>query len=134
MHADGKPRLLVVDDEAALLLSYNAILEQSGYEVTTAASSQEAEALLARKRFDLLLCDLTLERQHSGLKVIEQARQLYPKLGCILLTGYPDPELSKQVQAAGIHTVFNPVAVPQLLETLDFVLRRQRQDEKTEEP
>ncbi len=129
MASAAKPRLLVVDDEASLLLSYKVILERKGYSVTTAATSQEAEKLLVGNDFDLLVCDLNLERQRSGLAVIERARQRCPELGCVLLTGYPDVELSRQVQKEGVQTLFKPVEVPKLLETLDFVLRRQRRGE-----
>ena len=119
--------MLVVDDEHALLLSYRLILEQNGYEVTTASTADEAESLLDHQHYDLLLCDLTLERHNGGLDVIRHARKRDPLLGCLLLTGYPDAELSDEVKKDGTHTLFKPVEVPKLLETVKFMLRARRQ-------
>ncbi|MFB3814885.1 MAG: response regulator [Terriglobales bacterium] len=126
----ARSRLLVVDDEEALLLSYRLILEQKGYSVSTARTSAEAESLLASERYDLLLCDLSLERQTSGLDVIRSARRNDPRLGCVLLTGYPDTEISDLAQNDGVHILFKPVEVSKLLETVEFMLRRRRAEER----
>jgi len=54
------PRLLLVDDEPRLLRSLHELLDHRGYELTTAATGEEAIAHLASQSFDLLLLDLRL--------------------------------------------------------------------------
>ncbi len=121
-----KPALLIVDDEPALLLSYSLILQQHGYEVVTAQTSDEAYQLLAQRHFDALLCDLGLEKQYTGLEVLQHARQQHPQLACVLLTGYPDNHISEEARRAGIQTLYKPVEVSKLLETIEFMLRRSK--------
>ena len=54
------PRLLLVDDEPMMLHSLLALLEDEGYQLTTASSGAEAFALLEQRQFDLALLDLRL--------------------------------------------------------------------------
>jgi CheY-like chemotaxis protein len=126
METDDKPTLLMVDDEPALLLSYKLILEQNGYQVSTAENSVRACELLLQDTFDLLVCDLGLERPNSGMEVLDFARAHHPDLPAVLLTGYPDDHISERARAVGVQILFKPVEVPKLLETLDFLLRRHR--------
>ncbi len=58
--ASPRPRLLVVDDQPAVREVLAAMLELSGYDVTSAASSAEALALLRGQRFELLLLDVNM--------------------------------------------------------------------------
>ena len=67
-------RVLVVDDEAAVLLTYKMILEREGYQVTAASTSLEAKSAIEKQDFDLVLCDYSLEQQHTGFEVIAAAR------------------------------------------------------------
>jgi DNA-binding response OmpR family regulator len=119
-----KSQILIVDDEPAILMSYRTILEQSGYDVEVANNSSTAQKLMSEKPFDLLVCDLGLETSQSGLKIVLWARENLPEMACVLLTGYPDEEIFKQARDAGVHTLFKPVEVPSMLQTIDFVLRR----------
>jgi CheY-like chemotaxis protein len=126
MKTHNKPALLIVDDEPALLLSYKLILEQNGYEVSTAQTSVRACELLVQDTFDLLVCDLGLERPNSGMEVLDFARSHCPDLSAVLLTGYPDDQVAERARSLGVQILFKPVEVPKLLETLDFLLRRHK--------
>src|SRR3954470_22238646 len=86
--ARGRVRVLVVDDEASVLYTYQMILERQGYEVVAASTSKEAKDAIARHEFDLILCDYSLEQQHTGFEVIAAARERRPDVPSIMLTGY----------------------------------------------
>jgi DNA-binding NtrC family response regulator len=118
METKAKPQILIVDDEPAILLSYRIILEQNGYEVASAENSITARGLLAERTFDLLLCDLGLEQPLSGMNVVRWAREHRPQMPCVLLTGYPDEELSDELNRTGVYTLCKPVQVPTLLKTI----------------
>jgi len=79
-------RILVVDDEAAIRLTMDMLLRRHGYTVTTAASGEEALALIAQQPFDLLLLDLKMPGL-SGLEVAERAQKMQPATAILILTG-----------------------------------------------
>ena len=66
-------RVLVVEDEANILLSLRFVLEQAGYEVRTATSGREGLAELRREQPDLLILDLMLP-DVSGYELCQQVR------------------------------------------------------------
>lgn len=123
MGPESKPQVLIVDDEPAIRLSYRLILQQHGYEVAVADGSDSARAQMQTREFDLLMCDMGLERPFSGMDVVQWAREHFPNMPCILVTGYPDDEISERARKVGVHMLYKPVEVPKLLETIDFMLR-----------
>jgi CheY-like chemotaxis protein len=83
---DSPARILVVDDEAAVVFTLDVLLQRYGYRVTTTTTGSEALALILRDRFDLFLIDLVLPGM-SGLEVAKAARAHQPNAAIILLTG-----------------------------------------------
>ena len=79
-------RILVVDDEAAIRLTMEMLLRRQGYRVRTAASGEEALALIAQQPFDLFLLDLKMQGL-GGLEVAERAQKLQPAAAILILTG-----------------------------------------------
>jgi DNA-binding NtrC family response regulator len=118
-----KWHILVVDDEPNVLITYRLILQQRGYEVSAAVSSEEARQVLAEKPIDLLLCDLSLEKQENGFDVIDFARQRNADMPAVLLTGYATPEANDHAQELGIPVLFKPIDIKELLETISALLR-----------
>ena len=114
----SKYRILVVDDEPSVLTTYRMILEQKGYEVVGAPSSQEARRALESEKLDLLLCDLSLEEKESGFAVLEYARRLQPGLPALLLTGYASRDISDRAQGLGITVLFKPVEIRDFLDAI----------------
>ena len=115
--------ILVVDDEPNVLVTYRLILQQRGYEVSAAVSSEEAREVIANDGIDLLLCDLSLEKQENGFDVIEFARRKDPQMPAVLLTGYATPEANDRAQGLGIPVLFKPIDIKELLETISALLR-----------
>src|SRR5688572_33426961 len=88
-HAVALPaaRVLVVDDEEAVLLTIQGVLELDGYEVVATSSGRQALELLQSQPFDLLLTDLRIE-DFDGLELLREQRQRAPDAQSIMLTGY----------------------------------------------
>lgn len=128
MAVSGSPRILVVDDQRPLLMSYELIFKRQGYTVVTADKTSTAVELLATEKFDLLLCDLSIEHDRSGLEIIDAARRLAPDTSAVLMTGYTDETLPQEVIDRGVNVVFKPVDIPRLLSTVDFLVRGCRKD------
>jgi DNA-binding NtrC family response regulator len=117
-----KSRILVVDDEPNVLVTYRLILQQQGYDISTALSSDEARSILARENVDLLLCDLSLEKQENGFDVIDFAHQRNASMPAVLLTGYATPEAVERSEQLGIPVLFKPIDIKELLETISALL------------
>lgn len=121
---ERKSRLLVVDDEPNVLVTYRLILQQQGYDVSAAISAKEARKVLSAEEIDLLLCDLSLEQQENGFDVIDFARQQNSEMPAVLLTGYATPEANDRAQELGIPVLFKPIDIKQLLATIADLLRK----------
>jgi DNA-binding response OmpR family regulator len=84
-----KRRILLVDDDLAVLLTLKAVLELNGFEVETAGSSAEALARMESGVYQMVISDLRMESEESGLEVLRAAhRQVYDP-ATALLTAYP---------------------------------------------
>jgi DNA-binding NtrC family response regulator len=126
-----KFHLLVVDDEPNVLLTYRLILQQQGYDVSAALTSDEARKVLAAEEVDLLLCDLSLEKQENGFDVIDFGRRKNPEMPAVLLTGYATQEAIDRAEGLGIPMLFKPIDIRQLLQTISEMLRNQYEQRKT---
>src|ERR1700692_1737735 len=69
-----KRRILLVDDEVAVLLTLKAVLEISGFDVDTAASAREAKLKLRSREYSMIITDMRMESEASGEEVIGGAR------------------------------------------------------------
>ncbi len=125
-----KCHILVVDDEPHVLLTYRLILQQQGYEVSAAISADEARTMLLERKIDLLLCDLSLERQENGFDVIEFARQKDPHMPAVLLTGYATQDANLRAEESGLPVLFKPIDIKELLQTITELLRDVHEERK----
>jgi len=81
-----KPRLLIVDDEAAHMQALCDTLEDHGYETVGCQNAEAALAALQRSPFDLLLADLMMPGM-SGIALLREAIAIDPTLVGIIMTG-----------------------------------------------
>jgi len=84
-----KRRILLVDDDLAVLLTLKAVLELHGFEVETASSSAEAFARMESAVYHMVISDLSMETAEAGLEVIHTARRQAYNPATALLTAYP---------------------------------------------
>ena len=124
MNTERKYRILVVDDEASVLLTYRLILEQQGYLVTASGTAAEAVKAVQQEMFDLILCDYSLEEQHTGFEVIAAARKRDQNVPAALLTGYATKETADEAAGQSIGIMFKPIEIEEFLETTSKMLRR----------
>lgn len=66
--------MLVVEDDAAMLVAFRDILEGEGYSVSTAANGQEALSVLERIQPDLILSDISMPFM-DGIKLLDAVRE-----------------------------------------------------------
>ncbi|KFC68484.1 PAS domain-containing sensor histidine kinase [Massilia sp. LC238] len=85
--------VLIVEDEPDLLDVASALFMSMGYEVTTAASGQEAMNVLATRDVDILFTDIVMPNGVNGIELAEYTRENYPGIKVMLASGYPQPAL-----------------------------------------
>ncbi len=129
-----KGRVLVVDDELSVLITYRLILEQQGYDVTACSTSIEAIASIEKNDFDMILCDYSLEEQHTGFEVITAARRRDPHVPAALLTGYATKETAEQAARERIGVMFKPIEIEEFLGTTSKMLRRNHEPDQDHQP
>ena len=84
-----KRRILLVDDELAVLLTLKAILEINGFEVETAVSAKEAISKIKTNRYNMVITDMKMEHERSGFDVIQAAKKEDYDPAIAILTAYP---------------------------------------------
>jgi DNA-binding response OmpR family regulator len=93
-------RILLVDDEVAVLLTLKAVLEISGFEVDTAASAREGVSKLHTREYQMLITDMRMEHDVAGVEVIKAARAAAYHPAVALLTAFPVAEEDWQEMGA----------------------------------
>jgi DNA-binding NtrC family response regulator len=124
--AERKYRVLVVDDEAHVLLTYRLILERQGYDVVACGTSVQAIEAIETQPFDMVLCDYSLEERHTGFEVISVARKRDSSVPAALLTGYATKETADEAASQGIGVMFKPIEIEEFLATTSGMLRRDK--------
>jgi DNA-binding response OmpR family regulator len=84
-----KRRILLVDDEVAVLLTLKAVLEISGFDVDTAASAREGKSRLRACDYHMVITDMRMESDAAGVEVIAAARNAPCHPAVALLTAFP---------------------------------------------
>src|SRR5687767_8357540 len=94
--------ILVVDDEEAARRLLARILEQNGYECSTAPGVEEALSLLASQTFALVITDLDMPGR-SGLDLIKDVAREHPDVATLMVTGKGDRTIAKSVLETGAY-------------------------------
>jgi len=84
-----KRRVLLVDDDATVLLTLKAVLELNRFEVDSATSAAEARHKLQSHEYDIVITDVRMETEDAGFEVlrIAHAQRYHPATA--ILTAYP---------------------------------------------
>ena len=111
----ARDAVLVVDDEVPLLEVFAEALG-TRFEVTTATSAREAEFIMRKKKFKVVIAD-HLMPGGNGMSFLVRAREEYPYMQRVLVTGYMKPEmlLRSVNEAALFRYLLKPVAVMELV-------------------
>jgi NtrC-family two-component system response regulator AlgB len=111
---DNQGRILLVDDESAILRTFRYCLEDEGYSVATANSAAQAETLLQRQVFDLCFLDLRLG-EDNGLDVLAQMRIQAPWMRVVIVTAHSAIDTAVDaIQAGAADYLVKPCSPDQL--------------------
>lgn len=96
-------RVLLLDDEEAVLVPTARYFRGLGCAVDVAREPEEAEALVHHRRYDLAILDLRVTRfgGTEGLEVLREIRRRDQKTSVILLSAYISPEVEEEARNLG---------------------------------
>jgi DNA-binding NtrC family response regulator len=121
--AAAKEAILIVDDEPPILEAFASALSPY-FEVSTASSAREADFTLRKKPFKVVISD-HLMPGGNGMSFLVRAREEYPQMQRILVTGYMKPEmLIRSVnEAALFRYLLKPVTLSELIKVVQDAAR-----------
>ncbi len=120
--AEGRARVLVVDDDGEMRALLTEILGEEGYEVTEAANGAEALIRLRTDSFGAIILDKNLPGL-SGLDLLPGLRKICPETPVILITAFGDVETYVDAIEKGAATyLFKPFPMQELLKVLQRAL------------
>lgn len=131
-------RVLVIDDEEAVLAAVTRRLEREGHHVTSAENSQEGTKLIsgADEPFDVIVTDMSMEDPDSGLRVLQAAfsRDLFAEV--IVMTAYGNVANAVECMRRGAYDYIEKNspgvdAYERLAEKVNHALDRRRRDVQT---
>jgi CheY-like chemotaxis protein len=117
-------RILVVDDEAPLLMTLVANLELEGFDVKEASSAEHALQLLAEHDFDVVLSDIKMPGM-NGVDLCREIRRARPDLPVILMTAFTVEGLVREaVNEGALMVIPKPFAIEHLVRLLFSAMHR----------
>jgi DNA-binding NtrC family response regulator len=114
----GRPRILLVEDDAAVRTTVATFLECEGYPVDAAASSADAMERLAGSSYPIVISDIYID-ERTGLDVLKAARRRDPVCAVILMTARGTMETVMEATRGGAFDyIAKPFELDRLLESV----------------
>src|SRR5437867_8769227 len=113
-------RVLVVDDEKAMVLALKGLLAKEGYHVETAGSGEEALRRIEPGSFHVVITELSMNGV-GGMQGLEHARRVDPDLAVVMITAYGSEKIAVQAMKLG---AVDYVPKPSDNDELRLVVRR----------
>lgn len=114
-------KILVVDDTVVTLGALAELLATAGFEVSTAASFEEAKQKIDETSPDLLIVDIRLG-PYNGLHLVVRERLAHPERPVIMTTGFPDALLEAEAKKYGAEFMEKPIRSADLMATVRRLL------------
>lgn len=117
--------LLLLDDEADILVGLARCLGAHGFRVECAAERETAEALLARDRYDCVILDLGLgvAPGTEGLDLILVVRELQPAAAVVVFTAYGSAAIEAEAMRRGAHAfLLKPLPLAGLVQVVQRLI------------
>ncbi|HWK31024.1 MAG TPA: response regulator [Terriglobales bacterium] len=122
-----KRSILIVEDLAALTLTYRLIFEADGWTAVCAENKETAIEAMQNLSFDVVFTDLNLEEDQDGLEVVRAAKQQEQAPATIVVSGYLDPEIEQASYSVGADLVLaKPLQIPLLKAEIQRLLARRK--------
>jgi DNA-binding NtrC family response regulator len=120
-------KILLVDDNSTHLQNIARFLRSEGYEVDEALDGNEAARYLKTSRYDLVISDLVM-RGSSGLRLLEQKKNVAPHTPVLIMSSFPDINLLELAEAGAVDFIAKPLELDRFLMKVKRVLEERFAD------
>jgi len=122
MAEPNRKRVLIADDDAAVLLLLTDILKREGAELETVQDGATALQRIQKNTYDLLLCDVRMPTL-TGLELMEKIRELPAPPPVIIMTADDTPNTILQaIKNQAVHVVSKPFKATDMLDLVRATL------------
>ncbi len=129
-HVAGSPRILIIDDEAAIRESLETLLTLEGFTVSMAGDGTTGMELVSRNEYDLLLLDLALPGE-NGIDLLPRITETQPNLPVIMITAFGTVgNVVDAIRAGAENFVQKPWDNEKLLADIRTAIARHRAEEE----
>jgi len=130
---NGRPRILLVDDESQFRDTTRRLLTRKGYHVVTAENGQSALHVLTEVEVDVILLDLKMPVL-GGEAVLEIIRNRYPEVPVIIITGHGSMDIAVACMKKGASDfIVKPFEMDQLLIAVERTGEKKKLEEKAKQ-
>jgi len=121
-----KAKILIVDDEEVVRLSFTRILSGTNCNVKAVSTWTQVAQLMQQDPFDVVLLDLRMPEM-DGITVLRALKQRWPESEVIIITGYPTLESAKEAVALGAYDYLTkPVGPEQVIDASNAAMQHKR--------
>ena len=126
----NKLQVLVIDDDAVVGRSFDRVLSDKGYEVSTALSGEEALETINETNFDVVFTDIKMPGM-DGLEVTERIKARCPWTPVVVITGYGTDDNEAKASVLGASGFVRKPLTPEMIESI--TMKAVNDAEKVEE-
>ena len=120
---DYQPKIMVVDDDAGMRLTLEAIIEDEGFDVVGAEDGYRAIELAKEVAFDLIFMDIKMPGI-NGVDAYKELKRIRRTSVVLMMTGFAVEELIKEALAEGAYAVvYKPFEVGQIIDIINQALQ-----------
>ena len=112
-----KLQVLVIDDDEVVGRSFDRVLSDKGYEVSTALSGEEALSTMDQADFDVVFTDIKMPGM-DGLEVTERIKERCPWTPVVVITGYGTDENEDRANVLGASGFVRKPLTPEIIESI----------------
>jgi CheY-like chemotaxis protein len=126
-------KVLVVDDDAVVGKSFDRVLTEKGYAVSTAVNGHEALNKFAGEKHDVVFTDMKMPGM-DGIEVAQRIKAASPWTPVVVVTGYGTPANEAAAAAVGVSDFLHKPLLPEVIEeVIERITRKPIIEEKVPE-
>ena len=121
--AETAPKIMIVDDDPGLLLTFEGIMEDEGYDVVAAEDGYQAVEAAKANAFALIFMDIKMPGM-NGVQAYRAIKEVSPNSVVVMMTGFSLEGLVKEALEEGAYAViYKPYSVEQIMDIVQAVLQ-----------